>query len=191
MKINDKVFEEFPILKTQRLKLREIRVDDAKQIFEMRSSGRVNEFIPRNNMMQEEDALQLAEKTIQAFKNKQAIGWAGILRDNNEIIGTCGFNQIDFYNIRAEIGGEMATEFWGKNIAFEAVQVIINFGFEELNLHAIEAKVSPENIGAINVLTQIGFLKEAHYKDRIYFNNQFSDMAVYTLFKGNQKFSNS
>lgn len=190
MKINDKIFEEFPVLKTQRLTLREIRSEDAKQIFEMRSNGRVNQFIPRHNMMQEEDALQLAEKTIQAFKNKQAIGWAGILRDNNEIIGTCGFNQIDFYNLRAEIGGEMATEFWGKNIAVEAVLAIIKFGFEKLNLHAIEAKVSPENRGAIHVLEQIGFKKEAHYKDRIFFNDRFSDMAVYTLFEGNQNYMN-
>lgn len=188
MKLNEKVFDEFPVLKTQRLTLREIRLEDAKQIFEMRSNGRVNQFIPRNNMILENDAKILAEKTIQAFKNKQAIGWAGILRNNNEIIGTCGFNQIDFYNLRAEIGGEMATEFWGKNIAVEAVLAIIKFGFEELNLHAIEAKVSPANRGAINVLEQIGFIKEAHYKDRLFFNNQFSDMAVYTLFKGNQNY---
>ncbi len=187
-KFNMEVFDAFPILKTTRLTLREIRKDDAKRIYDMRSNGRVNEFIARPDMSKQEDALSLAERTIEAYKNKQAIGWAGILRDSNEIIGTCGFNSIDRQNLRAEIGGEMATEYWGKNIAIEAVIAIIKFGLEEMNLHSIEAKVSPNNRGAIFLMEQIGFKKEAHFKDRICFEGKFLDMAVFTLLKGNERY---
>jgi ribosomal-protein-alanine N-acetyltransferase len=186
---NHNVFNAFPVLKTHRLTLREIRPEDAKRIYDMRSNGRVNQFIARPQMQKEEDALSLAERTIAAYNNKQAIGWAGILRENNAIIGTCGFNMIDAYNLRAEIGGEMATEYWGKHIAIEAVMVIIQFGLEQMNLHSIEAKVSPDNRGAIYLMEQIGFVKEAHYRDRIYFNGKFMDMAVYTLIKGNERLS--
>jgi ribosomal-protein-alanine N-acetyltransferase len=186
---NERVFDVFPVLKTNRLTLREIRPEDAKRIYDMRSNGRVNQFIARPQMQKEEDALSLAERTIAAYNNKQAIGWAGILRENNAIIGTCGFNMIDTYNLRAEIGGEMATEYWGKHIAIEAVIAIIKFGLEEMNLHSIEAKVSPDNRGAIYLMEQIGFVKEAHYRDRIYFNGKFMDMAVYTLIKGNERLS--
>ncbi len=186
---NERVFDVFPVLKTNRLTLREIRPEDAKRIYDMRSNGRVNQFIARPQMQKEEDALSLAERTVAAYKNKQAIGWAGILRENNAIIGTCGFNMIDTYNLRAEIGGEMATEYWGKHIAIEAVMAIIKFGLEEMNLHSIEAKVSPDNRGAIYLMEQIGFVKEAHYRDRIYFNGKFMDMAVYTLIKGNERLS--
>lgn len=186
---NEDVFKQFPILKTQRLTLREIRVEDAKRIFDMRSNGRVNQFIARPNMQSADDATKLAERTIAAYQNKQAIGWAGILRDSQEIIGTCGFNSIDVMNLRAEIGGEMATEYWGKNIAQEAVREILRFGLYEMNLHSIEAKVSPQNKSAIYVLEHLGFEKEAHYKDRIYFNGNFIDMAVYTLIKGNEQFN--
>ncbi len=186
MELNLTVFDSFPVLSTPRLTLREIRPTDAPQIFAMRASGRVNQFIARPNMQEEDDAFKLAERTIQAFNNKQAIGWAGILRDNNEIIGTCGFNSIDVANMHAEIGGEMATEFWGKHIAIEAVKAIIQFGLYELKLHTIEAKVSPQNRSAIFILRQLGFIKEAHYHNRIYFNNTFKDMAVYTLLKGNE-----
>jgi [ribosomal protein S5]-alanine N-acetyltransferase len=186
---NHQVFEAFPVLKTNRLTLREIRPEDARRIYDMRSNGRVNQFIARPQMQKEEDALSLAERTIAAYNNKQAIGWAGILRENNAIIGTCGFNTIDAYNLRAEIGGEMATEYWGKHIAIEAVMAIIQFGLEQMNLHSIEAKVSPDNRGAIYLMEQIGFVKEAHYRDRIYFNGKFMDMAVYTLIKGNERLS--
>jgi [ribosomal protein S5]-alanine N-acetyltransferase len=186
-KINLDVFNKFPVLRTRRLTLRSITQEDAQRIFDMRSNGMVNRFIARPDMQKHDDAVALAQRTIDAYRNKQAIGWAGILRDNDAIIGTCGFNSIDANNLRAEIGGEMATEYWGRHIAVEAVAEIIRFGFETMNLHTIEAKVSPGNRGAVHLLEQMGFEKEAHYRDRIYFNNTFSDMAVYTLISGKQK----
>lgn len=74
MKINEKVFEDFPILKTNRLTLREIQFSDAAKIFEMRSSGRINQFIARENMHNMESSVKLVEKTILAYQNRQAIG---------------------------------------------------------------------------------------------------------------------
>lgn len=183
MEVNMEIFERFPVLKTERLTLREIRPEDAAQIFEMRASGRVNQFIARENMQDENDSIKLVERTNLAYQNRQAIGWAGILRENDAIIGTCGFNQIDFANLRAEIGGELAANYWGKHIALEALETIIDFGLNTMRLHTIEAKVSPENRGAIYVLESLGFTKEAHYKHRIYFCGEFRDMAVYTLIK--------
>lgn len=187
--LNTTVFNQFPILHTNRLTLRDIRLEDAEQIFNMRASGRVNQFIARGNMTEPEAAKQLVERTRNAFDQKQAIGWAGILRDGQEIIGTCGFNQFDIPNLRAEIGGELAVDYWGKHIATEAVVAIVRFGLETINLHTIEAKVSPQNRGAIFLLEQLGFRKEAHFTDRICFNDTFMDMAVYTLIKGNEHYS--
>lgn len=181
MKINTSIFETFPLLETPRITLRDIRPEDAEPIFEMRSNGRVNQFIPRGNMRSHEAALELVTRSRQAYQSRQAIGWSGILRDRPEIIGTCGFNHIDFDNLRAEIGGEMGLRYWGKKLATEAVSAIIRFGFQIMNLHTIEAKVAPGNRSAIFLLEQTGFQKEAHFKDRIYFNGTFSDMAVYTL----------
>jgi ribosomal-protein-alanine N-acetyltransferase len=172
----------FPVLLTERLTLRDIRLADAQAIFNMRSNGRVNQFIARQSMLEQEDAKQLIDRTQNAYTQGIAIGWAGILRDNEDIIGTCGFNQIDYQNRRAEIGGELSVEYWGKNIAIEAVTAIVKFGFTELQLHSIEAKVAPDNKGAVYLLEQLGFIKEAHFKDRIFFNGKYSDMAIYTAF---------
>lgn len=180
-------FETFPILKTSRLTLRDIRLSDARQIFNMRSSGRVNQFIARPDMSNYDDSVKLVERTMKAYQDKMAIGWAGVLRENEQIIGTCGYNQIDFMNRRAEIGGELSVDYWGKNIAIEAVWAIICFGLEQMELHSIEAKVSPENRGAIYLMEQMGFKKEAHYEDRILFNGRFLDMAVYTLIAGRER----
>jgi ribosomal-protein-alanine N-acetyltransferase len=178
---NHSVFDGFPILKTQRLTLRELIPNDANRIYDMRSNGRVNAFIARPNMDNLNFARELVDRSRNLFYNKKGIAWAGLLREEQEIIGTCGFNIIEPHNLHAEIGGEMATKYWGKGIALEAVKAIINFGFKTINLNTIEAKVSPENKSAIYVMEQFGFVKEAHYKNRIFFNKEFKDMAVYTL----------
>lgn len=176
------LLDTFPVLKTRRLTLRDIQLSDAPAILAMRADPRVGQFIPRPLMAKEEDAVSLVERTRKAFETRQAIGWAGILRENEEIIGTCGFNQIDIPNQRAEIGGELSVHYWGTNVALEAVQEIIRFGIEALGLHTIEAKVMADNRSAIFLLERLGFCKEAHFKDRVYHQDRFLDMAVYTLF---------
>ncbi len=182
-KVNTAVFEEFPVMETRRLTLRTILPSDAESIFAMRSDTAVNRFIARDSMFSSDSAVTLVEKTSEAFNSKRGIGWAGVLRDQKSIIGTCGFNSIDYPNLRAEIGGEMAANYWGKYLAIEATSAIVQFGFDQMQLHSIEAKVNPNNRGAIHLLKQLGFKQEALFKDRIYFNNAYQDMAVYTVFK--------
>ncbi len=179
-------FTTFPVLHTARLTLRDIELSDAKEIFRMRANKRVNQFIARPTMEELASAETLVEGTRQGYLDKKAIGWAGILRDQEMIIGTCGFNSIDWDNHRAEIGGEMTTAYWGKHLALEAVAAIVQFGLHTLNLHSIEAKVQPANRGAITLLELLGFRKEAHLRDRIYFEDNYQDMVIYTLLQGEE-----
>ena len=45
---------------------------------------------------------------------------------------------------------------------------------------------APANRSAVHLLEAYGFVKEAHFKDRVYFDGNYSDMAVYTLHAGSQ-----
>jgi [ribosomal protein S5]-alanine N-acetyltransferase len=181
MQINTSIFDTFPVLETKRLILRQFTEEDAKTIFQMRSDGRVNQFIARPGLHKLEQAQGLVNDTLRAYQERRAIGWAGIAKKNNDFIGSCGFNAIDFPNLRAEIGGELCVDYWGKNVAREAFEKIIHFGFHVMNLQSIEAKTSPQNKSAAFILESAGFVKEAHFRNRIYFNGQFQDMVVYTL----------
>lgn len=184
--MNNSVFSAFPVLHTKRLTLRDILLSDAEEIFHMRANDRVNQFIARPQMEEVTSAQALVERTRQAFAEQKAIGWAGLLRDQKKIIGTCGYNAIDWDNHRAEIGGEMTTAYWGKHLALEAMASITRFGLHHLGLHSIEAKILPSNRGAIYLLETLGFQQEAHFKDRIFFEGEFLDMAVFSLIKGRE-----
>jgi ribosomal-protein-alanine N-acetyltransferase len=185
MELNLNCFEHFPVLQTKRISLRRIILQDAERIFEMRKNSRNNEFILRPNMEHLENAKELINNVESGYKKREKIAWAGILRDHKEIIGTCGFNHVDHQNLRAEIGGELFINYWGKNIALEVANEIISFGFLGMQLNSIEAKVNPANRSAIYLLERLGFNREGYFKKHGFYNNSFHDLAVYSKLNTN------
>ena len=75
------------------------------------------------------------------------------------MIGTCGFTKFDYSNNAAEIGYVLNSDYWGKGYCSEAVSKIIEFGFESLKLHRIEARYMKENIRSRNVMEKCGMQK--------------------------------
>lgn len=180
---NHQVFENFPIIETDRLLLRNMVAEDAPKILEFRQNNRISAFIHRDRMDNIESAHGLIQRVIKGYEDKSMLAWGGVLKSTNTFIGSCGFNKIDTQNLRAEIGGEMSPEAWGKRIAPQAVKQIIDFGFNTMNLHSIEARVSPNNRSTIYLLEQLGFIKEAHFKDYYQFQDQWHSLAIYSAFQ--------
>jgi ribosomal-protein-alanine N-acetyltransferase len=65
----------------------------------------------------------------------------------------------------------------------EAINSVVDYGFNILGLHSIEALLSPENIASSAVLESTGFIKEGHLKESFYFNGKFGDTAIYSRLK--------
>src|SRR5207248_1032904 len=128
-------------------------------------------------------AKKLILKVREDYSQKRSIGWAAEIRGSGPIIGTCGFVRIEPGNLRAEIGGELSPDYWGKNIALEAVKEIVRFGLHEMNLHSIEAKVQAGNLGAVFLLEKLGFVKEGHLREHIYHHGKYTDLLIYSRIK--------
>jgi ribosomal-protein-alanine N-acetyltransferase len=71
--------------------------------------------------------------------------------------------------------------FHGKGIIPEAVNTLIDYGFDNLNLHSIEAVIDPENLASEKVLQKCGFIKEAHFKESDFYEGRFLDKVIYSL----------
>jgi ribosomal-protein-alanine N-acetyltransferase len=63
----------------------------------------------------------------------------------------------------------------------EAMDAVLNYGFNAMRLHSLEANVDPANAASIKLLEKKGFLKEAHLKENVFFNGRFIDSAIYSL----------
>jgi RimJ/RimL family protein N-acetyltransferase len=83
----------------------------------------------------------------------------GIIRsDNDELIGNCGFMEIDNLNQTGEIGIFIGNKiYWNKGYGTEALTLLLDYGFKALNLHNVQLRVYSFNERAIKSYEKIGF----------------------------------
>jgi ribosomal-protein-alanine N-acetyltransferase len=120
-------------------------------------------------------------KINRGINNNEWIYWAITLKDNSKLIGTICLWNIQPENYRAEIGYELMPGFWGKGIMNEAIPKIIDYAFNTMGLHSIEADIHPGNFQSAVHLGKNGFVKEGQFKESTYFNGKFIDRVVYSL----------
>lgn len=121
--------------------------------------------------------IKLLDELSQANK---AIRFSIIEIESNEIIGSCGYNSIDFENAKAEIGYDIARAFWGRGYASEAICSLLDYAFSSLKLNRIEAKVEPENVKSVKVLQKLNFTFEGTLRQYEKVNGKFNDLNMYS-----------
>lgn len=100
------------------------------------------------------------------------------------MIGTLGFSDFDHFS-RAELGYELSLEYQNKGIMSEALRAIIPFGFNELDMHRIQASVFLENQASIKLLEKFGFRREGLLRQYTYIKHRdaWEDCLVMALLK--------
>ena len=175
-------FSPFPVLKTERLLLRSLEISDAPEMLFLRSDETVMQYIDRERTKTLEDAEIFIQKLKDSIDTNENILWVISLPDHpNTMIGTIGFWRIQLPHYRAEIGYVLHPGYWNKGIMKEAIEAVNKYGFENMKLHSIEARINPENIASGKVLEKTDYIREAYFKEDYYYNGRFIDTAVYSL----------
>lgn len=171
-------FTPFPNLTTERLLLRQLNADDENEIFMLRSDERVNKYLSRQKTNSVEEAREFITKINDGIKNNESLYWGITFKENPVVVGTICLWNISKENDMAEIGYELIPEYHGKGIMQEAMTKVIEFGFENMKLKAIEAYTHPNNDSSIKLLEKNNFKK---IRDA---NNSGEDKeVVYVLMK--------
>lgn len=145
--------ESFPELRTDRLKLRRIQVEDIPYLLKYASNKKISDYILNSPYpYQEPDAVFRISYVLQGFKNKLRYVFAITL--NNEFIGEISLH-LDNSKV-AQLGYWVAEPFWNKGIATETTAAILKFGFEELQLDKIYATCHEENAASLKVVEHNG-----------------------------------
>lgn len=186
--INNKVFEIFPVLETERFTLRSFSMADAGDFFYMRSNEKVMEFIDSARHKTQKDSEEMIEKIFKMFEEKTGINWIIEDKHSKAVAGYCLIFKLDRINCRAEIGYALKPEYWGKGIAKETIEKLAEFGFREMKLHSIEANINPNNINSRKVLEKAGFKKEAHFRENYFYNGKFLDSEIYCIIESDIKY---
>jgi ribosomal-protein-alanine N-acetyltransferase len=156
----NKTFTPFPVIKTERIILRQLSLIDEKEIFALRSNTQVNKYLDRDLSNTIEDARKFIQRIVEFVKQNESIYWAITLSTNNILVGTICMFQFSNENDQAEIGYELLPEFQGQGIMQEAISKVIAFGFEVIGLKTIVAQTHLENENSTKLLEKFNFMKQ-------------------------------
>ena len=174
-------FDPFPVLTTERLVLRQMTAADANEVFFFRSDDVVMKYIGRAKAQTLEEAVNWLAMVNDRLVKNEGICWAITLKGDPKMIGNISFWRMEKEHYRAEVGYVMHPDHYGKGIMSEALQTILDYGFNTIKLHSVEANIDPENTRSKNLLERNGFIREAYFKENFFFDGVFYDSAIYSL----------
>ena len=99
-------------------------------------------------------------------------------------IGGCGFFNLDHRNRCAEFGIMIGDKsYWNQGYGSEAVRLLVQHGFETLNLNRVHLRVLENNPRAIRAYEKVGFIHEGRQRQAEYKDSQYLDLLVMSILK--------
>jgi RimJ/RimL family protein N-acetyltransferase len=145
-------FIEFPVLKTNRIVLREIQLEEAADIQEIL-------FYDQKAASNPAEAVRILKKVDSNYRNGSGVNWGMVIPETNEIAGSIGFYR-GFENDTGEIGFVTKEKFRRNGYTLEAILRLVDFGYKEMELKKIVAFTNPENFASQNLLNRAGFVSD-------------------------------
>lgn len=177
---------------TERVKLRLIDLSDLDSIHKLHSLPETDEFnalgIPEN-IMETKCIIEpwIAENKLSKIKNYT---FAIENKLNNEFIGLFGLKLGNEKYKRGEVWFKIHSDYWKRGYATESLKALINFGFETLKLHRIEAGCAVDNIGSIKVLKKAGMIREGRGRQVLPLKSGWSDNFEYSILETDERKNN-
>lgn len=104
--------------------------------------------------------------------------------DRSKIIGIVGFEEIIWSNgVATAFIGIGEEDYTGKGLGKEAMKLLLDFGFSELNFYRVQLNVISSNEAAIRLYESLGFTREGTYRNFIFRDSKRLDMYLYGMLK--------
>jgi RimJ/RimL family protein N-acetyltransferase len=111
-----------------------------------------------------------------------------IEKDGFKPIGNTGLVRIEFKNQTGTFGISIGEkEYWNHGYGTEAASLLMDYGFDQLNLHRISSFVFAKNERSRRLHRKLGFQEEGMQREIVYRNGEFNDLVVYGLLKNEWK----
>lgn len=104
-------------------------------------------------------------------------------KKDQKSIGLGGLNHINWFNRSANIFIILDPEYQRKSIGTEVGQLLVDYGFLELNLQKIYSMIIEANISSWKTAEKIGFELEAKLEDEAYVDGKFYAEKNYAVFR--------
>jgi ribosomal-protein-alanine N-acetyltransferase len=163
----------------RRITLREFRPDDLDASLAVVGDVEVTRTLSFDPRGRDDQAQRLSADIARAKSTPRPDYYLAIANDADVLIG---FIRIGLGRDNSgELGYALHREDWGKGYATEAATLMIRFGFDNLQLHRIQAACGPDNRASQRLLARLGFTPEGRMRDHVFTNGAWRDSLLYSL----------
>ena len=167
------------IVGSEEFRLRPQRPGDEAALFDYLSQPEVIEHtsIPVPTL---ESLAASVQRDIAPYATRTSFRFAVAAADDR-LIGMCGFNSWSPDHRHAELGYELAPQYWGQGVMRRAVEAMLAWGFAELRLNRVHAFVMVSNQPSIRLLERCGFSREGTLRQFRIARGEPKDFHLYAL----------
>lgn len=171
-----------PTIELAGVRLRPLRREDAASWHAYLSDPRVTELTsyPEMSLSAVESMIESRRKS---FVSGLSCKWAIASRDDDTLIGTCGFNEWSRPHGWAELAYELARPHWGCGIATQVVAAGLRWAFTDGGFTRVHAFVMVGNVRSERVLERAHFTREGRLRSYRLCRGQPRDFSVFSLLR--------
>jgi len=147
----------FPNLNTPRLHLRSLSLEDEAALFAMRTDPKINAYLDRPTARNQQEVRVFIKHILSGLERKKWLYWALTERPSTSLIGTICLWNFSKALRRAELGFELMPTFQKKGLMTEAVEAVLQYGFEQLELDCVQAVTHAQNQSSLALLERFRF----------------------------------
>jgi len=171
-----------PIILGVKINIRPLRLADAKSIYKNVNDPLVTKWTLHLSYPYPKDgAAKFIRKSYQDATRGRTYLFGICEKDSDDLIGLVSLMNIDPSTKSGEVGYWLGRKYWGKGYTSEACKLIINFGFKNLKLHRIYAKLFSPNIASKRVLEKAGMKPEGVLRDARHRYGKYHDELRYGI----------
>lgn len=175
-----RLMDPYPLIETDRLRLRKVFRADAADLSEATADPRVTRYEPWGPYTEEETAAMI-ENIVLQMESGLCTEWAIERKQDAKVLGLIHLNSIDFFNRSAEVGYWLNRSCWGQGYATEALRALTRYAVQTLRMDEIVAVCHPENKASLRVLEKVGMSYQKTLPQYVSLRGKTSDCLQYHL----------
>ena len=169
-----------PVLEGSGVTLRELRLSDAASLLAMLTTEEVTRFISPPPT-----SVDGFERFIQWTQRERAAGnyaCFGIVPQGAEsAVGIFQVRQLEPGFANAEWGFALGSSYWGSGLFFEGARLVVDFAFDVIGAHRLEARAAVQNGRGNGALRKVGATQEGVLRKSFLRNGEHLDQNLWTL----------
>jgi [ribosomal protein S5]-alanine N-acetyltransferase len=176
-------WKRLPTIDASRVSLRWMCEADIDTLYTIFSNVEVMRYWSTPAIPDRNAAAAILKEVHDGFQKRTVLKWGIARRTDDALLGTVTLYNLDLDHRRAEMGYALDRAHWGRGYMQEALHALLEFSFNVLDLHRIEADVDPRNAASIRTLERLGFQREGYLRERWQVNGEIQDALFYGLLR--------